>query len=172
MSLSSGLVAVRQLFVSNCINPTNQVMVPLDNLIDGISAVTIGRGQALLLDLPRSVGGKVEPSHVESRPPPFFLGEHAALDFLNTVATPWDEQIEWLGSGLDLLVWLVQANLVPASVAERFRRTARKQDLDAVARRARELREWFREFVGAQAGRPLTPESVGRLERMNRLLAR
>ena len=114
----------------------------------------------------------MEASQVGAKPPPFFVGEHPALDFLNTVATPWDDRIEWLGSGLDLLAWLVQAGLLPASVAERFRRTARKQELDALARRARELREWFRDFVSAQAGRPLTPEAVRRLERLNRLLQR
>jgi predicted RNA-binding Zn ribbon-like protein len=124
------------------------------------------------LDWLLSVGGEVEASHVGPRPSPFFVGEHPALDFLNTVATPWDDRIEWLGNGLDLLAWLVRAELMPASAAERFRRTARKQDLDSVARRTRELREWFRDFVSAQAGRPLTPKAVRKLERVNRLLER
>ena len=32
------------------------------------------------------------------RPPPFFVGDDLALDFLNSVAAPWGEQIEWLAS--------------------------------------------------------------------------
>lgn len=114
----------------------------------------------------------MEESAVTPRPAPFFVGEHPALDFLNTVAAPWGEPIEWLGSGRDLLEWLVRAELVPASIARGFRRTAAPQGLDAVARQARELREWFRDFVRKHAGRPLTPGAVRQLERVNQLLGR
>jgi predicted RNA-binding Zn ribbon-like protein len=106
---------------------------------------------------------------VAPRPAPFFLGEHRALDFLNTIAVPWGETIEWLGSGLDLLDWLMRAELVPTTVVRRFRRDAK---LDAVARRARALREWFRAFVREHAGVPLSPDAVRRLERLNQLLER
>ena len=111
----------------------------------------------------------MEESAVTPRPAPFFVGEHPALDFLNTVAAPWGEPIEWLGSGRDLLEWLVRAELVSAAVAQR---TAREQELDAVARRARELREWFRDFVRKHAGRALTPSAVRGLDRLNQLLER
>jgi Putative stress-induced transcription regulator len=37
-----------------------------------------------------------------NRPPAFFVGEHLALDFLNTTATPQGTQVEWLGDGKDL----------------------------------------------------------------------
>jgi predicted RNA-binding Zn ribbon-like protein len=114
----------------------------------------------------------VEESDLTPRPAPFFVGEHPALDFLNTVATPWAEPIEWLGSGRDLLDWLVRAKLVPAPVAQRYQRTAAGQELDAVARRARELREWFRDFVRKHAGRPLMPGAVRGLGRLNLLLRR
>src|SRR5260370_1447160 len=30
------------------------------------------------------------------RPPPFFVGNHLALDFLNTIATPQGAVIDWL----------------------------------------------------------------------------
>jgi predicted RNA-binding Zn ribbon-like protein len=113
----------------------------------------------------------MEESDVGSRPPPFFVGEHPALDFLNTVAAPWGGTIEWLGSGGDLLDWLARAGLVSAPVAQRFRRTARKGELDQVARRAREMREWLRDFVRQHAGRPLPPNAVLGLGRLNRLLA-
>ena len=35
-----------------------------------------------------------------NRPPAFFVGEHLALDFLNTTATPRGTRIEWLGDGI------------------------------------------------------------------------
>jgi hypothetical protein len=41
-----------------------------------------------------------------NRPPAFFVGEHLALDFLNTTATPRGVRIEWLGDGNELVDWL------------------------------------------------------------------
>jgi predicted RNA-binding Zn ribbon-like protein len=104
--------------------------------------------------------------------PPLFLGEHPALDFLNTVAAPADVMLEWLGSGEELLDWLVSAELVPAKVAANLRDSASREQLDAVAGRARALREWFRGFVQRRAGRPLTSGAVRALAPLNRLLAR
>jgi predicted RNA-binding Zn ribbon-like protein len=118
------------------------------------------------------MGNAMDGSAVTSRPAPFFLGEHLAMDFLNTVASPWGESIEWIGSGRDLLDWLERAGLVSGAVATRFGRTAEWDELDRVARRARVLREWFREFVGRYAGRPLAPGAVPELARLNQLLAR
>jgi predicted RNA-binding Zn ribbon-like protein len=103
--------------------------------------------------------------------PPLFLGEHRALDFLNTVAAPADVTLEWLGSGEELLDWLVSAELVPAEVAANLRDSASQGQLDAVAGRARALREWFRGFVQRRAGRPLTSGAVRALAPLNRLLA-
>jgi predicted RNA-binding Zn ribbon-like protein len=106
-----------------------------------------------------------------ARPAPFFLGGHPAMDFLNTVAVPRDEVIEWLGNGRDLLDWLERAGLISSPVAKRFARTASRGELDRVAQRARALREWFRELVRTHAGRPLGPEVVREVARLNRLLA-
>ena len=44
-----------------------------------------------------------------ARPEPFFIADDHALDLLNSVATPWGTEIEWLGDGRDLLAWLEQA---------------------------------------------------------------
>src|SRR5690242_15981600 len=92
------------------------------------------------------------PSRAASRPPPFFVGDDLALDFLNTRAAPAGETIEWLGSGLDLVQWLEAARAVPPSVAAASRKEAGARDLDAVAAEARDFREWFRRFVEAHAG--------------------
>lgn len=110
------------------------------------------------------------PSTAASRPPPFFLGDDLALDFLNTIAAPAGEPIEWLAGGRDLVRWLDAAHAVPPPVAAEFRK-AGPRALDAVAVEARELREWFRGFVQAHAGKPLERGALRELERLNELLA-
>ena len=107
-----------------------------------------------------------------ARPTPFFLAEDYALDFLNSVASPWGSKIEWIGDGHDLLAWLELAGLVPVSVLTQFRKEAVREELDAVAAQARELREWFRGFVSDHAGQPLRSTALVDLGTLNRLLAR
>ena len=74
---------------------------------------------------------------MSDRPPPFFLGDHLALDFLNTIATPRDVPVEWLRDGRDLVDWLEEANLISVDVAARFRASQDQRALDGVAGRAR-----------------------------------
>jgi predicted RNA-binding Zn ribbon-like protein len=104
--------------------------------------------------------------------PAIFLGDDAALDFLNSVATPVDTPVEWLATGDDLVDWLRQAKIVPEPVLERLRRDALPGELDAIADQARSLREWFRHFVTEHRGAPLTREALRELEPLNRLLER
>lgn len=105
-------------------------------------------------------------------PEPSFIADDRALDLLNSVATPWGTQIEWLGDGRDLLAWLDQAGLVPPEASMRFREMASSEAIDEVAAQARELREWFRGFVATHAGRRLEPSALADLDKINRLLAR
>ena len=106
------------------------------------------------------------------RPQPFIVADDPALDFLNTVAAPWGAEIEWLGDGRDFLAWLERLGLVPPDVSRGFRQTAAPEALDDVAAQARDLREWFRQFVAKHAGRPIAPTALADLDRINRLLAR
>jgi predicted RNA-binding Zn ribbon-like protein len=101
-----------------------------------------------------------------------FLADARGLDFLNSVAAPWGSQIEWLGNGEDLLGWLDQAGLVPADVARTMRSDITPAELDTVAAQARDLREWFRGFVLAHAGRPIESNALAELGPLNRLLER
>src|SRR5262249_34408186 len=107
-----------------------------------------------------------------ARPDPIFIGDDPGLDFLNSVATPADEPIEWLTSGEDLLAWLAYAKLVSVEVLERFRSTAMPGELDAVAAQARALREWFRKFVQDHMGKALRPSALQELAALNRILER
>jgi predicted RNA-binding Zn ribbon-like protein len=105
-----------------------------------------------------------------SRPPASFVGEHLALDFLNTTATPRGTRIEWLGNGKDLVDWLEQARSIERATAARIKDSGRDA-LDEVARQAREFRYWLREFVTARMGKPLRA-TVAAVEPLNELLAK
>src|SRR5262252_5272543 len=108
-----------------------------------------------------------------TRPAPFFIGDHLAMDFLNTIAAPWGQRIEWLGNGADLVNWLERAGAIDGRVATRFRaQPDAPHALDAVAEQARSLREWLRRFVERHAGKVLRASAVDELEALNRLLAR
>jgi predicted RNA-binding Zn ribbon-like protein len=109
----------------------------------------------------------------DSRLAAFFVGEHLALDFLNTRATPSGVWTDWLSDGADLLAWLEQAGAIEPEVAVRFRKQPRaRRVLDEVASRARDLRGWLRGFVERHAGRRLEADAVAELGPLNRLLAR
>src|SRR5262249_37841930 len=106
------------------------------------------------------------------RPPPFFVGGHLALDFLNSIASPKDVPVEWLRDGRDLVLWLEQANVITADVGARFRLSKDQRALDGAAGRARTFRDWLRGFVTRHMGKPLTPGAAKALGPLNELLAR
>lgn len=104
--------------------------------------------------------------------PAIFLADAAGLDFLNSVATPVNEPVDWISDGEGLLAWLDQAGLVPSGAIEDVRVRSTPAELDEAAAQARELREWFRGFVRKRKGRPLTARDVRALEPLNQLLER
>jgi predicted RNA-binding Zn ribbon-like protein len=104
------------------------------------------------------------------RPPAFFVGDHLALDFLNTAATPRGTPVEWLRDGKDLVGWLEQARSIEPVAAARIRESG-SDALDEVARQAREFRQWLRGFVTARMGKPLRATAAA-VASLNELLAR
>lgn len=104
--------------------------------------------------------------------PAIFIGDARGLDFLNSIATPVDTPVDWIGDGAGLLRWLEQAGLVPADVLETMRMNALPGEIDKVADQARTLREWFRGFVRAHKGRRLPAAALAQLDPLNRLLER
>jgi len=105
------------------------------------------------------------------RPKPFFVADDRALDFLNSVGEPWGTRIEWLIDGTDLLDWLIQADLLPIKDADRLLQQVTPQALDKVAAQARDLREWFREFVASHAGQRLEASAIVNVGNLNRMIA-
>lgn len=108
---------------------------------------------------------------MEEMAPAMFIGGSPGLDFLNSIATPVDTPVDWIGDGCGLLDWLGQAALVRSDVLDTFRQ-APPAELDGVAAQARELREWFRDFVREHHGRRLTADDLTSLRPLNDLLAR
>jgi predicted RNA-binding Zn ribbon-like protein len=109
---------------------------------------------------------------VRHRSPAIFIADSPGLDFLNSIATPVDTPVDWLGNGDGLLGWLAQAKLVPADALDELKARAMPGELDTVADQTRALREWFRGFVRKHMGRPLTPKALRELGPLNSLLER
>jgi predicted RNA-binding Zn ribbon-like protein len=106
------------------------------------------------------------------RPPAIFIADTPALDFLNSVATPADVEIDWIEDGERFLEWLEQAQFVPPDVLTALRAQAMPGEVDNVAAQARSLREWFRKFVRSRMGKPLIAKDLQKLAPLNRLLER
>ena len=75
------------------------------------------------------------------------VGDHAALDFLNTIAAPRGEVIESISDGNAYLSWLADVGLLEPSEIQKLLLKFGKPAVDQVAREARELREWFRQVI-------------------------
>jgi predicted RNA-binding Zn ribbon-like protein len=127
------------------------------NLSNTISAVMVQRAEVVPMS---------------QKYPAIFIADSAGLDFLNSIATPDDTEIDWIGDGEGLLAWLEQARLVPADVLQAMRKQAKPGEIDRVAAQARKLREWFRTFIREHQGKPLKATELGDLEPLNRLLSR
>jgi predicted RNA-binding Zn ribbon-like protein len=104
--------------------------------------------------------------------PAIFVADAPGLDFLNSIATPVDEPVDWISDGAGLLSWLEQAGMVPAHTLAAMRAQFGVAEIDAVAAQARALREWFRGFVRERKGRPLASADLRELEPLNKLLER
>ena len=104
--------------------------------------------------------------------PALFLADAMGLDFLNSIATPVDTPVDWIADGAGLLSWLAQAKLVPTAVLETLRDQALPGEIDKIADQARDLRDWFRGFVKAHKGKPLSRAALAELEPLNRLMER
>ncbi|HUA65573.1 MAG TPA: ABATE domain-containing protein [Alphaproteobacteria bacterium] len=105
-------------------------------------------------------------------PPAIFISGSPGIDFLNSVAIPVDAVVEWIGNGKDFIDWLRQAGLVTAKDISVIQSNFSAVELDRIALRARELREWFRDFVQRHRGKTLSPRVLAKLAPLNELLGR
>lgn len=93
----------------------------------------------------------------------FFIGDHAALDFLNTIAAPRGEVIEFIPDGEAYLTWLADAGLLGASKTQDLLDQFGGPALNRVAGEARELREWFRQVIAKSTSTRLVTEMAVKL---------
>ena len=106
-----------------------------------------------------------------SLPPAIFIAGPLGLDFLNSLARPIAEVVDWLGDGDDFLSWMKQAGLLAVDEIAVVKSSMSSQELDRVAAKARNFRDWLRGFVTEHMGRPLKAPALTQLGPLNDLLA-
>jgi predicted RNA-binding Zn ribbon-like protein len=105
-----------------------------------------------------------------SLPPAIFIAGSLGLDFLNSLARPIVEIVDWLGNGSDFLSWMQQAGLLRIDEIAVVKSSMSTKELDRVAAKARHLREWLRVFVTEHMGWPLKAQALSQLGPLNDLL--
>ena len=105
-----------------------------------------------------------------SLPPAIFIAGPLGLDFLNSLARPIVEVVDWLGNGSDFLSWMKQAGLISVDEIAVLKSSMSPRELDRVAAKARDLRDWLRVFVTEHMGRPLKDQALAQLGPLNDLL--
>lgn len=117
-------------------------------------------------------GGVQAPSDPSDRPPPMWVGDHLALDFLNSTAAPRGVPIEWIATGQALVTWLTDAKALDRSDAERIRTQFSARELDQAARDGVALREWFRDVLVRAKARGVASLPRADIDRLNGILTR
>jgi predicted RNA-binding Zn ribbon-like protein len=104
---------------------------------------------------------------------PYLVGDHLALDFLNSGTSSDPQRQDCLEDGRGLLDWLVLSGAIEPAVAREFATQGDAfGELNSIAEEARGLREWLRVFVERHQGDELDSSIIGELSGLNRLLAR
>jgi predicted RNA-binding Zn ribbon-like protein len=111
------------------------------------------------------------PTAVNNRSAPVFLGGHLAMDFLNSIENLSDISTDWMSDGLGLVGWLERAKIIDAMFAARIVKETDRRVLDAIAGKARKLREWLREFLTGPARHQKVPRANTSVAPLNRVLA-
>jgi predicted RNA-binding Zn ribbon-like protein len=102
---------------------------------------------------------------------PLFVGNHPAIDFLNTALAPNGEPIETMGDGAAYLQWLVDAGLMTQAAADGLARRVGAKALEAAAVEARMVREWARDWITRWRAKPKR-DYREELAVLNKLLSR
>ena len=102
--------------------------------------------------------------------PAIILGSHPAADFLNTIASPSGTPVEFIGNGEQLLVWLVEAGLIDQAQHDWLKQHHSSKVLDGIAQKAREEREWARQWLQRWRNKPQANHNK-EIAHLNQLLA-
>lgn len=116
----------------------------------------------------------MQPSAKATAPPlgfkPLRLGEHPALDFLNSVLAPSGRKLDFLYDAASFARWLSGSGVVPQHLAAAAKVLPSRQ-LDLLAAEARELREWFRALLTRCRSSGDGSLRRAELRRLNRLIS-
>jgi len=102
--------------------------------------------------------------------PAFYIADHAALDFLNSVCAPTGEPIDWLEDGQGLTSWMVGAGILTIAAAAKIKAALSEKELNQAAKDARLLREAFREMTASLEIKEAESFRDSDLELLNRWL--
>jgi predicted RNA-binding Zn ribbon-like protein len=94
-----------------------------------------------------------------------------ALEFLNTHVRHPGGTVEFIDTGEGLVSWMLLAKLVDGPAAERLLDETASLTLDEIAAEARDLREWFRQFIMRREGHWSATEVLAESRRLNALLS-
>lgn len=99
-----------------------------------------------------------------------FVGEHPALDFLNSVAAPKGTLIDWLETEADLVEWLERSGLCEADELVRIRNGARAGEFSVALKEIHDFRDALRDFIQVAAGQEELPLAHPVIARINEIL--
>ncbi|MBA83191.1 CGNR zinc finger domain-containing protein [Thalassobius sp. S69A] len=99
-----------------------------------------------------------------------FVGEHLALDFLNSVAAPKGTLIDWLQTEADLLEWLERSGLCEADELVTIQKGARAGELAVALKEIHDFRDALRDFIQIAAGQEELPLTHPVIARINEIL--
>jgi predicted RNA-binding Zn ribbon-like protein len=99
------------------------------------------------------------------------VGGHVALDFLNSIAAPHGQMIEWIGDGPALLNWLEGAGAICAGERRIALQTFSPRQMDEVAAKSRDLREWFRALIAKIKATDAIAVFQGDIDQLNEVFA-
>jgi predicted RNA-binding Zn ribbon-like protein len=102
--------------------------------------------------------------------PAIRIGDHLALDFLNSIASPQGEPLEWIADGAAYLQWLEDSGKVQPEQHKAALKSSSQAELDNIAAEARELREWFRKLLVRVSERGTSAISTKDIDKLNRYL--
>jgi predicted RNA-binding Zn ribbon-like protein len=98
------------------------------------------------------------------------LGDHPAMDFVNSTMVQGAVEIDLLSDGASYLRWLELAGLIGKADAGTVEGRFSPAQLDIVAAQARELREWLRPVIATWATDQSAPVPGDTLQRLNLIL--
>lgn len=101
---------------------------------------------------------------------PLLVGDHPALDWLNSVFTPVDTPVDLLRDGAALRAWLQSTHVLPPSLRAAAARLPRSE-MEALAEQARALREWVRPLVARWSEQGAAGLKSSELDRLNTLMS-